>query len=103
MATRETIHCGDHIVGFVDVSSVDMWHLGGQFEPGPDFSHYEDAIIAVRALQHAAESNADVDWSAALDIVNDYGFFIASNDGASKSVRDFQLDDDGHAEFKLEL
>ena len=65
MATRETIHCGDHIVGFVDVSSVDMWHLGGQFEPGPDFSHYEDATIAVRALQHAAESNADVDWSAA--------------------------------------
>ena len=37
MATRETIHCGDHIVGFVDVSSVDMWHLGGQFEPGQIF------------------------------------------------------------------
>ena len=67
MATRETIHCGDHIVGFVDVSSVDMWHLGGQFEPGPDFSLYDDAITAVRNLKREAESNSDVDWIDALE------------------------------------
>ena len=103
MATRETIHCGDHIVGFVDVSSVDMWHLGGQFEPGPDFSLYDDAITAVRNLQREAESNSDVDWIDALETVNDYGFTLVGDGNTTKSIRDFQLDDDGFAEFKFEL
>lgn len=103
MANRETIQCGHHVVGFVEISSVDMWHLSGAFEPGPDFLHYEDAIIFVRALQRKAESDPDMDWTDALDTVNSYGFVLVNNDNTIRPIRDFQLDDDGFAQFKLEI
>ena len=102
MANRQTIRCGNHTVGYVDISTVDMWHICGRFEPGPDFDSYEDAIAAVRSLQREAETNHDADWTDALELVNDFGFSIATADGAFQNIRDFQLDDDGFAEFKID-
>ena len=103
MAKRATINCGNRILGFVDISTVENWHIYGSFTPGSDFAFYEDAIIAVRTLQHEAESNPEVDWTDALEIVNGYGFSLANDDGTHKPICDFQLDDDGVAEFKFEL
>ena len=103
MPKRQTIECGNNVVGFVEISSVDNFHIGGPFEPGPDFSLYDDAITAVRNLKREAESNSDVDWIDALETVNDYGFTLVGDGNTTKSIRDFQLDDDGFAEFKFEL
>ena len=79
MPKRQTIECGNNVVGFVEISSGDNFHIGGPFEPGPDFSLYEDAITAVRNLKREAESNSDVDWIDALETVNDYGFTLVGD------------------------
>ena len=100
MHAKETIRCGERVVGTVTISAIDMWHVYGPFNPGPDFGLYADAINQVRDLQRKAESNPDVDWLDALDIVNEFGFVAESSNGASTPIRDFKLDDDDEAEYK---
>ena len=98
---RQTIRCGNRIVGVVSINGCDNWHIYGPFKPGPDFAHYADAITHVRDLQRNAESDPDVDWLDALEIVNDFGFVVESSDGTVSAIRDFTLDDHDQAEFKF--
>ena len=100
MNAKETIRCGDRVVGTVTIAGSDMWTVYGPFTPGPDFGLYADAINHVRDLQRRAESNPDIDWLDALENVNEIGFVAESSNGVSTPIRDFQLNDDNKAEYK---
>lgn len=100
MHAKETIRCGDRVVGTVTIAGFSMWTVYGPFTPGPDFRLYADAINHVRDLQRSAESDPDVDWLDALEVVNDFGFVAESSNGLSTPIRDFQLDDNNKAEYK---
>lgn len=98
---KQRIRCGEQIVGFVSIDNVDMFHVLGHFEPGPDFSQYAAALHRLQKLMAEFETDATENWIDELESINDFGFVIELRNGKVQPIRDFKLVRDDYVEFKL--
>lgn len=106
--------CNGKVIGFVTIEDSDnLTHLG-VFRPTPEFTPYkhlfDEVLLHLERMSELLDADADDtsyeaasdDWHDALEQTNELELILRWSNGGTIPIRDFQVDETNHVEFKFD-